>query len=124
MRDAQLRRVVRVGVAYGSPLRQAADLIRGCAAQHDKVLRDPAPQVLLEDFGDNALVFALFVWTDLRGDTPGPVILSDLRFMVEAALAEAGISIAFPQRDVHLNSSGPLQVQISRGAKRPTEFGA
>jgi potassium efflux system protein len=114
MSDMRLRRVVRVGVAYGSPLRRVTDLIRGCAERHGQVLKQPEPQVLLEDFGENALTFALFVWIDLQGNASGPVIASDLRFMIEAALTEAGIAIAFPQRDIHLGTNKPLQVQITR----------
>lgn len=112
MGDSKLRRVVRVGVAYGAPLRKAAHLIRECADRHGQVLDKPEPQVLLEDFGDNALVFALFVWIDLKSGAVGSVVLSDLRFMIESALSEAGIAIAYPQRDVHLDISRPVQVQV------------
>jgi potassium efflux system protein len=115
MSNRRVRRVVRVGVAYGSPTRKVVDLIRACAERHGEVLKQPPPQVLLEDFGDNALTFALFIWIDVRSGPGGPVITSDLRFMIEAALTEAGIAIAFPQRDIHLDTSRPLQVQISRG---------
>ena len=80
-----------------------------------QVLKQPPPQVLLEDFGDNALTFALFIWVDVKRGAGGPAITSDLRFMIEAALTDAGISIAFPQRDIHLDINRPLQVQISRG---------
>lgn len=114
MSDQRVRRVVRVGVAYGSPLRQVADLIRGCAERHGQVLKQPEPQVQLEDFGDNALIFALFIWIDIRGNASGPLIMSDLRFMIDSALAGAGISIAYPQRDIHLDTTTPLQVEISR----------
>jgi small-conductance mechanosensitive channel len=114
MSNRRVRRVVRVGVAYGSPTRKVADLIRACAERHGEVLKQPPPQVLLEDFGDNALTFALFIWIDAKSGPGGPVITSDLRLMIEAALTEADISIAFPQRDIHLDTNRPLQVQISR----------
>jgi small-conductance mechanosensitive channel len=114
MSNRRVRRVVRVGVAYGSPTRKVSDLIRACAERHGEVLKQPPPQVLLEDFGDNALTFALFIWIDVKTGAGGPVITSDLRFMIEATLTEAGISIAFPQRDIHLDTNRPLQVQISR----------
>ena len=41
--------------------------------------------------------------------------MSDLRFMVYKALDEAGISIPFPQRDLHLDATRPLQVELTRG---------
>ena len=114
MSNQRVRRVVRVGAAYGSSTRQVADLIRGCAERHGQVLKQPPPQALLEDFGDNALMFGLYFWIDVKGGPGGTVIASDLRFMIEAALTEAGISIAFPQRDLHLDTARPLQVQLSR----------
>jgi potassium-dependent mechanosensitive channel len=43
-------------------------------------------------------------------------VQSDLRFMLEKRFADAGISIAFPQRDVHVDSSRPLQVEVVGGA--------
>ena len=110
-----MRRVVKVGVAYGSPTRQVADILSQAAAEHGLVLKDPSPFVIFEDFGDNALVFALYFWVDLAKSN-GMQVQSDLRFMLEKRFAEAGISIAFPQRDVHVDSSRPLQVEVVGGA--------
>ena len=110
-----MRRVVKVGVAYGSPTRQVADILQQAAAEHGLVLKDPAPMVIFEDFGDNALVFALYFWVDIA-KASGMQIQSDLRFMLEKRLAEGGISIAFPQRDVHVDSTRPLQVEVVSGA--------
>jgi small-conductance mechanosensitive channel len=106
-----MRRVVRVGVAYGSNTRQVADILAGVAAEHGRVLKDPAPFVVFEDFGDNALVFALYFWVDLIKSN-GMQVMSDLRFMLEKRFAEAGISIAFPQRDIHLDTARPLQIEV------------
>jgi small-conductance mechanosensitive channel len=110
-----MRRVVKVGVAYGSPTRAVADILQQAAADHGLVLKDPAPIVIFEDFGDNALVFALYFWVDLA-QSSGMQIQSDLRFMLEKRLSEAGISIAFPQRDVHFDSVRPLQIEVVSGA--------
>ena len=71
--------------------------------------------VIFEDFGENALIFALYFWVDLAKSS-GMQIQSDLRFMLEKRLAEAGISISFPQRDVHVDNSRPLQVEVISGA--------
>jgi len=112
--DLRVRRTVKVGVAYGSPVRQVADLLTECLHRHGLVLKEPAPLVLLEDFGDSALVFAMFFWLEMKPGVNSSLVMSDLRFMVHKALEEAGISLPFPQRDVHLNASRPLQVQIAR----------
>lgn len=107
-----LRRSVRVGIAYGSDPAKAADLVCGCAMAHERVLPDPAPQVLLDNFGDNALELNLLYWLHLPGPLSGPQVDSQLRFAIYEALRVAGIGIAFPQRDVHLDQVGPLRVEI------------
>ena len=115
-----MRRVVKVGVAYGSPTRQVADLMKAAADEHGLVLKDPAPYVIFEDFGDNALVFALYFWVDLA-KANGMQVQSDLRFMFERRLADAGISIAFPQRDIHLDTARPLQIEVVGTAAPPAQ---
>lgn len=107
-----VRRVVEVGVAYGSDVRRAADLVTACARDHASVLENPAPEVLLSDFGADALTLRLLYWTRLGGSRGGPGVDSDLRFAIEQALREAGIGIAFPQRDVHLDLAGPVRVEV------------
>jgi small-conductance mechanosensitive channel len=111
--DNRIRRVVRVGVAYGSPVRQVAELLLECLQRHGHVLKDPEPQVLFEDFGDSALVFGMYFWLEMRPGVVSTVVMSDLRFMVHRALEEAGIAVPFPQRDVHLDASRPLRVEIT-----------
>ena len=113
MSDPRVRRVVRVGVAYGAPTDEVARRLLECAQRHGLVLKDPEPQVLFEDFADSALVFALFFWIDLSAGTAGTKVMSDLRFMIEKSLAEGGISMPFPQRDVHLDTSRPVQVELT-----------
>jgi small-conductance mechanosensitive channel len=115
-----MRRVVKVGVAYGSPTRQVADIMKAAADEHGLVLKEPAPYVIFEDFGDNALVFALYFWVDLAKSN-GMQVQSDLRFMLERRFAGAAISIAFPQRDIHLDSARPLQVEVVGRAVPPAQ---
>lgn len=107
-----VRRVVEVGVAYGCDVRRAADLVTACAHDHASVLETPAPEVLLSDFGSDALTLRLLYWTRLGGTRGGPSVDSDLRFAIEQALRQAGIGIAFPQRDVHLDLAGPVRVEV------------
>jgi potassium efflux system protein len=118
--DNRVRRVVKIGVAYGSPVREVADLLLDCMQRHGLVLKDPEPRVLFEDFGDSALVFAMHFWVEMRPGVSSLVIMSDLRFMVHRALEEAGIAIPFPQRDVHLDASRPLQVELLSGRATPS----
>jgi small-conductance mechanosensitive channel len=114
-----VRRSVVVGVAYGSDLRLAARLITECAAAHAWVLKEPAPEVFFEDFGSDSLTLRLQYWTRLGGERGGPGVDSDLRFAISDALQAAGIGIAFPQRDVHLDVPGSLRVELA-AAVTPT----
>jgi potassium efflux system protein len=116
MSDPKVRRIVRVGVAYGSPTDEVARRMMECAQRHGLVMKQPEPQVLFEDFADSNLVFALYFWIDVLAGTSGPMVMSDLRFMIEKSFAEGGISMAFPQRDVHLDALRPLQVEVTRRA--------
>lgn len=109
-----MRRVILVGVAYGADVRRAASLIRDCASAHPEVLTEPAPEVLFEDFASDALTLRLLYWFRLGGPRSGSGVDSDLRFAINDALAAAGIPIAFPQRDVHLDMAGPLRVELLR----------
>ncbi len=115
--DRLVRRTVKVGVAYGSPVRQVAEILEDCAKRHGLVLDDPASYAIFEDFGDNALTFTLYVWFEFRPNASLLVVLSDLRFMIERQFREAGIEVAFPQRDVHLDTKGPLRVELVRGGE-------
>lgn len=107
-----LRRSVRVGIAYSSDAEAAADIVSGRAAAHESVLADPAPYVLLEDFGDNGLELSLLYWMKVPGPLSGPQVDSQLRFAILDALRSAGIGIAYPQRDVHLDLLGPVRVEL------------
>jgi small-conductance mechanosensitive channel len=92
--DRKVRRTVKVGVAYGTPMRDAAELLEACARRHGNVLGDPAPYVIFEDFADSAQLLVLHFWVELGPKVSGTQVASDLRFMIEKQFAEAGISIA------------------------------
>ena len=110
--NAEIRREIRIGIAYGSPVHEAADIIASCAEDHGQVLKDPPPAVFFEDFGDNALIMALVFWVELGPNTVSRRIDSDLRYAMEKRLAAAGIAIPFPQRDVRLSLGEALPVKI------------
>lgn len=119
--SSHVRFSIRVGVAYGTSTRDVGKLLASAAAEHGKVLKDPEPQVLFEDFGDSALVFSLNYWLDVGPDTDTRLIASDLRHMVDQRLREAGVVIPFPQRDLHLASTHPMQIEIVGPAGTPGE---
>lgn len=110
--DRAIRSTVRVGVAYGSPIRQVSELILQAVTAQPEVKPEPPPRVIFEDFGDNALVFDAYIWCDLSDDKALFEVRSDIRLRIADLFEAHGIVVAFPQRDVHLDASAPLKVQI------------
>jgi small-conductance mechanosensitive channel len=108
--DRDFRTSVRVGVVYGSPVRLVEELLHKVANEQADALKNPAPVVVFEDFGDNALVFDLFFWCRATGERELRLIRSDIRFRIEQLFLENGIVIAFPQRDVHLYAKTPIEI--------------
>jgi small-conductance mechanosensitive channel len=104
--EPEVRLRVSVPVAYDSDPEQVRRVLLQAAARCEEVLRDRPPDVLLEQFGDSALVFTLRVWTRDLASRPG-ALRSDLNFAILAALREAGIAIPFQQRDVHVRMVPP-----------------
>lgn len=93
---------VNVGVAYGSDVEKVKNVLLQCASSHPKIVSNPSPSVLFEDFGDSSLNFSLFFWSNHL--FPIQVVKSDLRFAIDEAFRKENISIPFPQRDVHIKS--------------------
>lgn len=110
--DDRHRTFVAVGVVYGSPTRDVANLIRRAVEEHGKVLEKPEPIVLFTDFGDNSLNFEVHFWIHMRRMMDRRIIESDIRYRIDGLFREAGIVIAFPQRDVHLDSHKPIEVKV------------
>ena len=93
-------------MAYGSDPRRVIQILGDVAERHGLVEKDPKPQMLLTDFAESTLNFELRFWVDVSKANSAQVS-SDLRLMIVGALAEQGISIDYPQRDIHLHASGP-----------------
>jgi len=110
--DKEVRAQVTVGVIYGSPVREVERLMLQVANKHTKVRKAPKPFVLFNDFGDNALIFDLYFWISMNRIMDRRIIESDIRFHIDELFREAGIVIAFPQRDVHLDVQKPLKLQM------------
>ncbi|MDC6367387.1 MULTISPECIES: mechanosensitive ion channel family protein [Flavobacteriaceae] len=94
------REKVSVGVAYGSDVDLVTSILEEVAAQQKKVLKNPKPFVLFDDFGDSALLFSLHFFTN--DSFTDPRIKSDIRYQINKKFKENNVTIPFPQRDVHI----------------------
>jgi small conductance mechanosensitive channel len=95
-----IRRVdMSVGVGYNDNLDEVLKTIMKIVKDHPKVLEDPAPQVALNELGDSAVVFVVRPWTKTE-DYWG--VYFGLQKKIKEGLDEAGISIPYPQMDVHM----------------------
>ncbi len=110
--DDRIRTIVRVGVAYGSPAKKVTELIDQAIREERDVLAEPQPMIIFEDFGDNALIFDAYFWAEVSGERFLRQIRSSIRFRIDELFRENGITIAFPQRDVHLDTLRPLEVRV------------
>lgn len=97
-----LRVRIVVPVAYGSDTAKVSAVLLRVAADEERVMKTPVPEVRLEDFADSSLAFALYVWIEFAWDDLR--IGSALRFAIDAAFHEAGLEIPAPQRDIHVRS--------------------
>jgi small-conductance mechanosensitive channel len=115
LHDTTLRGEIEVGVEYGSDVDETMDVLTAAMEQREGILPNPKPSVLFWRFGESALVFRLFFW--LNADNPLDVwtVESELRRLVFRNLRQADISVAYPQRDLHLDSARPLKVEIDGG---------
>ena len=93
---------VNVGVAYGSDTGKVKQLLLQAAEEHKLVLKSPAPVVVFQDFGESSLDFQLRYWANKSWQMDQ--IKSDIRFRNDELFRENGVSIPFPQRDLHIIS--------------------
>jgi potassium efflux system protein len=108
--DTQSRVVIEIGIAYGSDVPKAMKLALDAAIEHPDFIEEPAPFVTFDAFGDNSLLLRLRAY--LPNLDRRLAASSELREAINAKYNEAGIVIAFPQRDVHLNTLAPLEVVL------------
>jgi potassium efflux system protein len=111
--DQTARISIPVGVAYGTNVQQAMALMAAAAEEHGRVIEDPAPFVIFEGFGDNALALVLRCYLDSLDYRIATI--SELCEAINDKFNAAGIVVSFPQRDLHLDTSKPLDIRISHG---------
>ncbi len=113
--DAINRIVVTVGVAYGSDVEKAKSILLDLCKQNPKIVDDPPPTVVFELFADSTLNITIRAFLDQIENRL--LVIDDLHCRINAAFNEAGIVIAFPQRDLHISSVDPQVTAVIRDSR-------
>jgi len=99
-REGKLRVDLSIGISYDSDMKKAKNVLTKVLENDEKVLKDPAPFVGVSELGDSSVNLAVRPWAT-------PTDYWDVYFGItekcKNALDEAGITIPFPQMDVHMD---------------------
>ncbi|MCB1646747.1 MAG: mechanosensitive ion channel [Pseudomonadales bacterium] len=87
------------GIGYDDDLKKAKEVLTGLIEADERILKDPAPMVVISSLGDSSVNITTRSWVDAANYWP---VFFDLTENAKLAFDEHGISIPFPQRDVHI----------------------
>ncbi len=104
--DPITRVILNVGIAYGSDVTLARNLLLQAARENALVLDEPGPSALFLGFGASSLDFQLRVFIGTRD--VWPQLQDSLHTSIDSAFRNANIEIAFPQQDIHIRSADGL----------------
>jgi small conductance mechanosensitive channel len=99
-----MRRVDMIfGISYSDDIPKAEKVLQDILDSHDRVLADPEPLVRVHELGDSSVNFAVRPWVEMDDFWE---VYWDITRSVKIRFDEEGISIPFPQRDVHMYKEG------------------
>ncbi|MDZ7848208.1 MAG: mechanosensitive ion channel [Owenweeksia sp.] len=87
------------GIGYGDSIDKAKGILEGLVKEEDRFLAEPAYQIFIEALADSSVNFRLRAWAK---NSDYWDVVNGLNEKVKKAFDAEGISIPFPQRDVHL----------------------
>ncbi|MBW1982927.1 MAG: mechanosensitive ion channel [Deltaproteobacteria bacterium] len=97
-----------IGVGYGDDLKKVRQVLQGILAQDERVLKDPAPTIAVSELADSSVNFVVRPWVKTADYWN---VYFDTTETVKRRFDEEGISIPFPQRDIHLYEEKPAELQ-------------
>lgn len=106
-RNAQRRVEIPVGVSYKADFEVTRQALESAAAAVPGILTTPAPAVIATGFGDSAVNWEVRLWC---APTDIVAVRTEAIRLIKKSLADGGVEIPFPQRDLHLD--GDVQVSI------------
>ena len=92
-----------IGVGYGDDLKKTTQVLEDIIAADERILADPAPTVAVAELADSSVNFVVRPWVKTSDYWPTRF---DLTQRIKERLDEEGISIPFPQRDLHIVTGG------------------
>ncbi len=101
--DRRRRIEIIAGVAYGSDPHIVKDLLLKILHDHPEIINEPVATVLFNNLGESSLDFRMLFWISDSSDWI--LVRSEVMFSVHDQLKKAGISIPFPQMDLHFKSA-------------------
>lgn len=101
LKNDEYRIGVLVGVTYSSDLDEVFRILEASARSMPWALKNPEPKVLLQDFGSSSVDFGVYV--SINEPWKMRVRMSEMRKVIWDSFKKAGITIAFPQLDVHFD---------------------
>lgn len=101
-RNDKRRMNLKFGIGYGDDIDKAYEIIKRVYDAEPRILKDPAPTVAVTELADSSVNMIAYAWTKTSDwwDTQ-----LDLVKKVKEAFDKEGISIPFPQLDVHVNNT-------------------
>ena len=97
------RRVdLTIGISYDDDIGRAKALMQGVIAEDSRILQEPASQMLVMELGASSVDIAVRVWCSTSDYWQ---VRSDLLEKIKTTLEGAGLSIPYPQQDLHIVSS-------------------
>ena len=110
--NTDIRINVSVGVAYGSPTEKVIALLQQALAESPEVKSKPEPIILFSDFAADSLNFEVHFWIHMRLIMDSKRAKSNVRRKIDKLFRENDITIAYPQRDVHLDIDRPIEINL------------
>lgn len=109
--DPDIRMKLRVHISYNDDPEEAMKLMLECAKASPRVQDNPVPLTRLMEFGDNGIVLELRIWIlDPENGLGG--VRSEVNLAIWRAFKKAGITIPYPQRDIHIKDSAVVRTAV------------
>ena len=102
--DQVNRLEINVGVAYGSDVAQAKNILLNVAREHPLVVDEPAPFAIFEQFADSSLLLVLRCFISMKDIQHRLKIIDELHCSIDDLYRISKIEIAFPQQDIHIRT--------------------